>query len=263
MAITATEAQSQETMEQQQQQRGRQAQFDDRIQAGHQLAQNLCEYAGNSSQVVVVSVSKGGAVVGAVVAAELGVGVQHFYYQVRSIPCPSIPRLSLGSVAGDRSVRIDSMIAHSMGMDEMDASMLRRIAIVDRKLLRDQNAFYLPPPTQRQIDGRTLIIVDDVIEAGDTIREAAMHLRHFFRPRSVVIAAPVCLADLRKLLRRHVDAVVDIVSPLFVGPAARWYAGNTTPSLTEQQLLSRMFPDGSDSVGADDDRSSVDPDIGG
>ncbi|KAJ2809186.1 hypothetical protein H4R20_000303 [Coemansia guatemalensis] len=263
MAITATQARSRETAEQRQQPRQRQAQFDDRIQAGRQLAQNLREYTGDSSQVVVVSVSRGGAIVGAEVAAQLGTGMQHLYYQVRAIPCPSIPRLSLGSVAGDGSVRIDSMMARSMGVDEMNADLLRRIAIVDRKLRRDQNAFHLPPPTRSQVDGRTLIIVDDVIEAGDTIREAAMHLRHFFDPRNVVVAAPVCLADLRKLLRRHVDAVVDIASPLFVGPAARWYAGNTTPTLAEQRLLSQMFTGGPDSTGADVGQSGADPDIGG
>ncbi|KAJ2084161.1 hypothetical protein H4R24_000234 [Coemansia sp. RSA 988] len=263
MAITATEVRSRETAEQRQQPRRRQAQFDDRIQAGQQLARNLCEYTGDSSQVVVVSVSRGGAVVGAEVAAQLGAGVQHLYYRVHAIPCPSIPRLSLGSVAGDGSVRIDSMMARSMGMNEMDASMLRRIAMVDRKLRRDQNAFHLPPPTRSQVDGRTLIIVDDVIEAGDTIREAAMHLRHSFDPSNVVVAAPVCLADLRKLLRRHVDAVVDIASPLFVGPAARWYADNTTPSPAEQQLLLRMFPGRSDSNGAGIGQSGADPDIDG
>ncbi|KAJ1733814.1 hypothetical protein LPJ61_001375 [Coemansia biformis] len=217
--------------------------FVDRVQAGRQLARSLGEYAGRGSDdVVVVSVSRGGAVVAAAAAAALlGRDALHLHYWVQAIPCPRLPGLSLGSVAGDGSVRIDDMVAGSMGLGAADPAMLQAIRAVDRQLRRAQQAFCLPPPTQRQLNGRTVIVVDDGIEAGDTMREAIMHLRHCFRPRGIVVATPVCLADARKHLRRHADAVVDIASPLAVGAVARWYASGATPSPAEQRLLGRLF----------------------
>ncbi|KAJ2681499.1 hypothetical protein H4R19_007329 [Coemansia spiralis] len=68
-----------------------------------------------------------------------------------------------------------------------------------------------------------------------------MHLRHCFGPRRVVAAAPVCLADARKPLGRHADAVVDVVSPLAVGSVMQWYASGSAPSEAEQRVLGRLF----------------------
>ncbi|KAJ2136149.1 hypothetical protein IW136_004011 [Coemansia sp. RSA 678] len=223
-----------------QQPRRRQAPFVDRVQAGHQLARNLSEYAGRDD-VVIVSVSRGGAVVGSIVASTLGPHTPHMYYKVQAIPCPRMPRLSLGSVAGDGSVRIDTMVAESMNISSTDPHLLRQVSIIDKRLRRDQRAFLRLPPTPREMHDRVVIVVDDVVEAGDTMREAVMHLRHSFRPRRVVAAAPVCLADLRKQLQRHVDAVVDIVSPLYVGSVSQWYASGDIVVPSEQQLLERMF----------------------
>ncbi|KAJ2695002.1 hypothetical protein H4R19_005871, partial [Coemansia spiralis] len=166
--------------------------FCDRVQAGQQLAQGLGEYAGGGSDdVVVLSVSRGGAVVAAAVAGALGRGVPHLHYLVAALPCPQLPRLSLGSVAGDGSVRIDDMVAGSVQRGVADEATLRVIRAVGRRLRRAQLAFCRPPPARHQLDGRTVIVVDDGIEAGDTMREAIMHLRHCFGPRRVVAAAPV------------------------------------------------------------------------
>ncbi|KAJ2802198.1 hypothetical protein H4S07_004750 [Coemansia furcata] len=216
--------------------------FDDRIHAGSQLANNLCEYM-EDPNVVVLSVSRGGAVVGSVVASALGHGVAHLYYVVRPIPFAGMPRLSLGSVAGDGSVRIDNAVARSVGVSE--GALLRSIEAVDAELSREQSAFFGAVPTAERLEGRTLVVVDDGMEAGDTMREAVMHLRHCYRARKVVVAVPVCLADLRKQLLRHADAVVDIVSPVFVGSIARWYTLGVTASAAEQRVLDSMFVNGS------------------
>ncbi|KAI8323132.1 hypothetical protein GQ54DRAFT_310351 [Martensiomyces pterosporus] len=220
--------------------------FDDRIHAGQQLAHNLGGYHGDPN-VVVLSVSRGGAVVGSVIAQALGAGVPHLYYMVKPIPCPGMPRLSLGSVAGDGSVRIDNAVARSVGVmsqsDDPASSdeLMCAIEGIDAQLNAEQDSFHLPAPTRELLAGRTLVVVDDGIEAGDTMREAIMHLRHCYRANRIVVAVPVCLADLKKQLQRHVESVVDIVSPLFVGSIARWYALGVTASEAERGLLDRMF----------------------
>ncbi|KAJ2644601.1 hypothetical protein GGF44_000526 [Coemansia sp. RSA 1694] len=215
--------------------------FDDRIHAGEQLANNLREYVGDPS-VVVLSVSRGGAVVGSVVASALGHGVPHLYYVVRPIPYAGMPRLSLGSVAGDGSVRIDNGVARSVGVG--DGALLRSIEAVDEGIGREQASFCGLVPTAELLAGKTVVVVDDGVEAGDTMREAVMHLRHCYAPSKVVVAVPVCLADLRKQLLRHVEQVVDIVSPVFVGSVARWYALGVAVSGGEQRELDRMFVNG-------------------
>ncbi|KAJ1801170.1 hypothetical protein LPJ56_000203 [Coemansia sp. RSA 2599] len=230
--------------------RTRQAAFSDRIHAGQQLAANLQQFAGDSS-VVVLSISRGGAVVGSVIAEALGSDIPHLYYVVRAIPCATIPRLSLGSVAGDGSVRVDNALAKSMGFDASDGGsmswLMQSIEDIDEELSSEQARFHLPAPTSEALQGKTLIVVDDGIEAGDIMREAIMHLRHCYQASKIVVAVPVCLADLRKQLQRHVACVVDIVSPIFVGSIARWYALGVVASEAEQRALSRMFAGVADS----------------
>ncbi|KAJ2556718.1 hypothetical protein EV175_001815 [Coemansia sp. RSA 1933] len=235
---------------------GERAVFDDRIDAGQQLAAGLQEYVGDPDAVV-LSLSRGGAVVAAVVAE--GLGVPHFHYMVRPIPCATMPRLSLGSVAGDGSVRIDNTVAKSLGIvcEEQEgaaaaaaaadasgsnAALMRAIEQVDERLQAEQGAFWRARPCSRDLLDRTLLVMDDGMEAGDTAREAILHLRHCYQPSRIVVAVPVCSADLRwQLMRRHAVRVVNIVAPLFVGSIARWYARGVAASEAEQTLLARLF----------------------
>ncbi|KAJ1945516.1 hypothetical protein EC988_005739 [Linderina pennispora] len=215
--------------------RSRRAVFADRIHAGEQLANNLGEYSRDRTAVV-LSVSRGGAIIGSVVAETLG--IPHYYYMVKAIPWPQMPRLSLGSVAGDGSARIDNAIAQSVGIAQEE--LLRIVKEADQGLLREQAAFHLDVPGRDELDGRTLVVVDDGCEAGDTMREAIMHLRHCHSECRIVVAVPVCLADLKRQLQRHAS-VVDIVSPVFTGSVARWYAGGATPVERERRKLEQMF----------------------
>ncbi|KAI9503908.1 hypothetical protein GGI26_004420 [Coemansia sp. RSA 1358] len=231
--------------------------FDDRIHAGRQLANNLREHA--EADVVVLSVSRGGAIVGSVIAESLGHSIPHLYYIVRPIPCPSIPRLSLGSVAGDGSVRIDNVVAKSMGIVCDDAThnvqateLMRMVEDMDLQLRAEQESFWQPAPSAQDLEGKTLLVVDDGMEAGDTMREAIMHLRHCYEASRIIVAVPFCMADLRRQLQRHVESVVDIVSPLFVGSIARWYARGVSASVAEQRLLNRLFVDSATTISSFD-----------
>ncbi|KAJ2665170.1 hypothetical protein IWW48_000437 [Coemansia sp. RSA 1200] len=241
--------------------------FEDRVCAAQQLATGLQEHVGDPD-IVVLSLSRGGAVVASAVAERLGPNVPHFYYRVRPIPCTAIPRLSLGSVAGDGSVRIDNMVAKSMGIacdetmapplstetvstahngpgseghNHATAALMQAIDDIDMQLQEEQGSFWRAPPCASDLTDKTLLVVDDGMEAGDTVREAILHLRHCYQPRRIVVAVPICLADLRWQLRRHGVCVVDIVSPLCVGSIARWYRRGVSASEAEQALLSRLF----------------------
>ncbi|KAJ1644012.1 hypothetical protein J3B02_001355 [Coemansia erecta] len=249
--VSLDRRQSQDTGRDRNRGTGRQAVFSDRIQAGQQLAGNLQQFAGDSS-VVVLSISRGGAVVGSVIAESLGPDIPHLYYVVRAIPCATMPRLSLGSVAGDGSVRVDNALAKSVGVDTSSMSwLMQSIEDIDEELSSEQARFHLPAPTSAALQDRTLIVVDDGIEAGDMMREAIMHLRHCYQASKIVVAVPVCLADLRRQLQRHVACVVDIVSPIFVGSIARWYALGVVASEAEQRVLSCMFAGGASDSGFD------------
>ncbi|KAJ2402293.1 hypothetical protein GGI23_000813 [Coemansia sp. RSA 2559] len=234
------------------------AMFDDRIHAGQRLAAGLQEYVG-SPDTVALSLSRGGAVVGSVVAEHLD--IPHFYYMVRPIPCATMPRLSLGSVAGDGSVRVDNLVAKSLGImcdataeaTTGSTALMQAVEAVDEQLQTEQGSFWRAPPCAGDLQGKTLLVVDDGMEAGDTVREAIMHLRHCYRPCRIVVVVPVCLADLRwQLRRRHGVCVVDIVSPLFVGSIARWYACGVAASEAEQVLLARLFVGPASAIGAFD-----------
>ncbi|KAJ2725467.1 hypothetical protein GGI07_001223 [Coemansia sp. Benny D115] len=236
-AHTSTNGSSAAPLSQQQPHGRHRAMFDDRIDAGRQLASNLQEYAGSDSTVV-LSVSRGGAVIGTTVAEKLGAHIPHIYYAVRAIPCTRLPRLSLGSVAGDGGVRIDNtMVA---GVSEETARLGRVIKRTSRLVVAEQQRFREQVDMAR-LEGRTVIVVDDGIEAGDVMREAIRHLKHGYRVGRVVVAVPVCLADLKRSLLRYADAVVDVVSSMCVGAVARWYVGGVVASEAEQWVLDRLF----------------------
>jgi putative phosphoribosyl transferase len=191
------------------------APFFDRREAGARLGAALAGLG--AEDVVVIALPRGGVVVGAEVAAALGAPLD--IWIVRKIGAPGHEELGLGAVAegGFTHLSEDIVRALGIGKGELGRLVRRKHAELDRrtKLLRGER----PRPL---LAGKTVVLVDDGIATGGTIRAVAGALRRE-RPRRLVLAAPVAAADTLAALAHEFDRVVCLEVPRALHAVGLWY----------------------------------------
>jgi putative phosphoribosyl transferase len=190
--------------------------FRDRTEAGRVLASCLAAYAGRPD-VVVLALPRGGVPVAYEVARALRAPLDVFL--VRKLGVPGREELAMGAIA-------------SGGVCVLNADVLRMLSIpprvVDavaarerRELARREQAYRdgRPPPEVRD---RTVVLVDDGLATGSTMRAAITALRQE-QPRRSVVAVPVASPDTCRELRREVDELVCAETPEPFFGVGWWY----------------------------------------
>lgn len=186
----------------------RRAAFADRRDAGRALGARL---AGTlPGDVVVLGLPRGGAVVAAEVATALGAPLDVLV--VRKLGLPAQPELAMGAVAaiGDavETVRTDRVLA-AAGVDDATFAAVR-----DRELaeLRRRETAYRGDRPAVDVAGRTVVLVDDGLATGATVR-AALQVLAGRRPARTVVAVPVGSSEAVRELGALADEVVCLLSP--------------------------------------------------
>ena len=175
--------------------------FTDRADAGRALAGHLRAYAGRSD-VVVLALPRGGVVVGFELARQLALPLD--IYLVRKLGVPGREELAMGAIARDGTrVLNTSVIAHLGITDEEIAS----IAVHEGRELERREHAYRGGRAAMEIRGRTVILVDDGLATGASMRVAALAVRAR-QPERIVIAVPVGAKDVCEMLRDLADEVV-------------------------------------------------------
>lgn len=179
--------------------------FSDRVDAGKRLASTLMDCAGGDA--IVLAIPRGGVVVGYEVAHKLQ--LQLDIIVPRKIGAPQNPELAIGAVTEDGTIMLDQRLVEYLRVpksyieEECDR---QRLEITRRlKLYRGDT----PYPN---LKGRVVIIVDDGIATGATIKAALASIRKK-DPKSIVIATPVAPPSTIKELERDADRVVCISIP--------------------------------------------------
>ncbi len=188
--------------------------FENRHDAGRKLAEKLAGYAGEN--VVVLGIPNGGAAVALGVA--LALKADFDLVISRKIPLPLSPEGGFGSVTDDGTVILDEEMVRKAGLKPSQISYQVnqvRSNILKRSLLyhRDQRPAV--------ISGRTVIIVDDGLASGYTMRAAVASIRNR-KPARVIAAAPVGPERVIKELEKVADSVVTCV----VSPATKFYVAD-------------------------------------
>jgi putative phosphoribosyl transferase len=206
--------------------------FQDRRDAGRKLADLLRDYRSESP--LVLGLPRGGVPVAYEVARELKAPLD--VWVVRKVGAPGQPELGLGAVAEGGALYLDRNLMRLLGLSEAEVlrTAEREARDVARRIQRFRGSH--PPP---DLQGRTVLVVDDGIATGGTVRAALRALKQG-RPAKVVLAVPVAPAESLEALRPEADEVVCVHPAAFMRSVGEFYEDFSQTSDAEvQELLAR------------------------
>jgi putative phosphoribosyl transferase len=180
--------------------------FRDRSEAGDVLAGRLGHYAGRHD-VLVLALPRGGVPVAARVARALGAPLDVFV--VRKLGVPGHEELAMGAIASGGVQVVNEQVVGRLGLGAED---LRRVAEVEARELARRERRYRedrPPP---ELAGRVVILVDDGLATGSTMRAAVAAARRA-GPARVVVAVPTAPASTCQRLAEEADEVICATTP--------------------------------------------------
>lgn len=189
--------------------------YADREAAGRVLAGRLSEL--DLVDPLVLGLPRGGVVVAAVVAAELGAELDVLV--VRKIGHPYQPELGLGAVAEGGEPIFDEQGLRMTGLEPSD---LQTVVERERAECRRRVAAYRGDRAAPTVAGRTVVLVDDGIATGVTAL-AALQLLRSLQPARLVLAAPVASRDALRRLAPLADDVVVPTVPAHFGAVSQFY----------------------------------------
>lgn len=189
--------------------------FKDRESAGRELGGRLRRW--RIDEPIVLALPRGGVPVAREVARALGAPLD--VWVVRKLRVPWSPDLGLGAVAETGWIYLSPEMARTCGVcDEALTSLVYyRMREVD-----DRVADFRHGRTPPDVRGRTVILVDDGIATGATIRAAIQSLR-LRRPSQIVVAVPAAPAPTLDALVDDVDGIVFLRTSPEIVPVNRWY----------------------------------------
>ena len=204
--------------------------FTNRLHAGELLAQALSRYAGRADTLV-LALPRGGVPVGFAVARALGVELDVML--VRKLGLPGHPEYAMGAVgAGGVRVLVAGLLESgrvtALQVDEASARELAEIARRDRLYRAGR-----PPP---RLGGRCVILVDDGIATGATLR-AAVEVVRMQGVARLVAAAPVGAPESVATLACEVDDIVCLSTPIGFMAVSQWYRDFDQTTDAEVQTL--------------------------
>jgi putative phosphoribosyl transferase len=190
--------------------------FLNRQDAGRQLGANLAVFVKDGS-VLVLGLPRGGVPVAYEVARALDAPLDVFV--VRKLGVPGHRELAMGAIARGGLRVLNKDVIEAFGISPVGVE-----SVADRELLeieRQERTFRGNAPFP-ELSGRTIIVVDDGLATGSTMRAAVGALRRS-DPARIIVAIPVAAAETVRRLHREADGVVCLSTPLDFHAVSMWY----------------------------------------
>lgn len=213
--------------------------FADRVEAGRKLAARLLKYQDKNP--VVLGVPRGGVPVAYEVARALKAPLDVII--VRKLGAPGEPELGIGAVVdGDHPETI--LNPEVMSVLRVSREYLEREVRNQLKEIHRRNQVYRGGRARVELKDRTVIIVDDGIATGGSIRAALRGVRNQ-GPKTVILAVPVAPADTIESLRSEVDDIVCLsIPPMFFGIGEFYEDFHQLTDAEVIRLLQQAQPEG-------------------
>lgn len=209
--------------------------FKNRSEAGQLLAQRLAKYK-HRPDVLVMALPRGGVPVGYEVATVLGARLDVLI--VRKLGVPGHEELAMGAIASGGLQVLNGRVVEDLGISE---NTIKSVAAHERCELERREKFYRSDQPAPEVQGCVVILVDDGIATGSTVRAAIMALRQL-EPVRIVVAAPVVALSTARELRNDVDELVAVILPVNFSAVGEWYENFTQTTDEEvKRLLNRSY----------------------
>ena len=180
--------------------------FQDRTDAGRQLAEELLSYAGRDDAIV-LALPRGGVPVAFEVAQRLGVPLDVFV--VRKLGVPGHEELAMGAIASGGIRVLNEDVLYVLPDAQ---SIVEMVTAIEREELQRRERDYRGDRPAPEVRGRTVILVDDGLATGATMRAAAAALRQQGAAK-IIVAVPVGAPSTCHEIKSVADAVVCLQTP--------------------------------------------------
>jgi putative phosphoribosyl transferase len=190
--------------------------FKDRRDAGKQLAAKLQQYK-DRQDVIVLGLARGGMVTAAEVAAHLHVFLNVIV--VRKVGAPGNEELALGAIAEHGEGVFND---HLIGILGVSSDYLKKEVERQKRLLKERLALYRGTSATPELKGKTVILIDDGIATGASMR-VAIHSVKDAGAKKIVLAVPVASPDSLNKIAKEVDETVCLHAPAFFEAVGSFY----------------------------------------
>ena len=191
--------------------------YPDRSAAGKILAGQLAHYA-RRPDVVVLALPRGGVPVAFEIADALGVPLDVFL--VRKLGVPGYEELAMGAIATGGVRILNDTVIREM---QIPAHLIEQATERERAELRRRESLYRGDRPAPELRGRTVILVDDGLATGSTMRAAVAAVRQH-QPARVVVAVPVAAPETYAAFTSEVDEILSPFTPENFRAVGQWYA---------------------------------------
>jgi putative phosphoribosyl transferase len=195
-----------------------QARFRDRRDAGRRLAEypGLKKYAGRDDALV-LALPRGGVPVGYEIAKALKLPLDVFV--VRKLGVPGHEELAMGAIASGGTRLIDEGLVSRL---ELDEETIARVAAEEQRQLEERERRYRDGRGPPDVTGKTVLLVDDGLATGSSMR-AAMQALRAKDPAAVIVAVPTGPRETCERLREEADDMICTIIPDLFFAVGTWY----------------------------------------
>jgi len=178
--------------------------FENRYDAGRQLAAKLTEY--KKQPVIVMAIPNGGVLVALGVALALEADLDLVIS--RKIPVPLTPEGGFGAITDDGTIVLNEEAVKRIGLSQEQIN--HQVSQV-RADIRHRSLLYHKDRPPSVVSGKAVIIIDDGLASGYTMMAAVESVRHR-RPREIIVAVPAAPATAVKQVEKIADKVITCVT---------------------------------------------------
>ena len=191
--------------------------FRDRAEAGRKLADALRDYAGRDD-LVVLGLPRGGLPVAYEVARVLHAPLDVFV--VRKLGVPGQEELAMGAIASGGTRVLNEDVVEMLDISDQ---IIERVTARERQELERRERLYRGELSSPKIEGRHVILIDDGLATGATMRAAVAGARHK-APSGITVAVPTAAREACAMLEPEADRVVCLATPEPFVAIGIWYA---------------------------------------
>jgi putative phosphoribosyl transferase len=190
--------------------------FRDRTEAGKLLARELIRYA-DQPGVVVLGLARGGIPVACEVTKALHAPLDVFI--ARKLGVPGQEELAMGATASGKIRVLNDSVIDALGISP---ATIETVAAKEEEEIEQRERLYRGDRPFIAVKDKTVILIDDGLATGSTMRASVLALRRQ-RPASIIVAVPVAAASTCEELKREADKLVCLLTPENFFAVGEWY----------------------------------------